>query len=719
MDIPPHADTWARRCAGALRRAVSSPRVVGVWVLVLAVILPALLPAFLPAADARSPTQRATAPAPDSGRPARLVVFVPTDLPGLHATEQGRAQGFYLDLLEALGRQAGLELELRSQAWPGPLEAVREGRGQVLGPIMGQPSAFTDLVHTEPLMRADWARYVRRGDSRTTRGVGYEGVRFATLSGVASRWLTRDYPQAQQVPVETIEEGLQAVMEGRADALLALKLPTRRVIARVKAIAVEEVGTELTAPMTLALAPAARAHVDALNTAIGALLASGETERLFKRWLEPAPLSAAEEVQERLLWALSGLVMVLLVLSLALWRANERLRRARQQAEQARQAKSNFLAVMSHEIRTPINGLVNLIDLLQRTRTTPEQADLLRQAELSNRSLLGLVNQVLDYSKIEASHLEFERHAVSLETVLKRVDAVLSAQPRAEGVTLVIEPLSADLPALWTDPERLVQVLVNLGGNALKFTTQGRVRVAVTALQGPTMSESSVPGPRIALRFEVQDTGPGIPEPEIDRLFQPFVQLKGGLDRPHGGTGLGLSTSQEIVRRMGSTIRVHSTPGVLTRFWFDLELQRAQEMPEAAVVAGGTGVGDGAGAGFRVMLVDDNPLNLLVTRKILEQEGCLVLQAGSAQQAMAILDEPDRPMPQLILMDLHMPEVDGIEAVARLRARWGWGLPPVLAVTGAVTEDAQAAAREAGMAGFVPKPFERATLLAAIAPFRS
>ena len=152
---------------------------------------------------------------------APLVVYIPTGLPGMHEMVNGEPQGFYPDLIRALGRQSGITLELRTDDWPGPLEAVREGRGQVLGPIMGQPSAFKDLVHTEPIMRAEWARYVLRGNARSPAGVGYQGVRFAALNGVATRWLLRDHPKAILIEVETIEEGFQAVLQGKVDSLLA------------------------------------------------------------------------------------------------------------------------------------------------------------------------------------------------------------------------------------------------------------------------------------------------------------------------------------------------------------------------------------------------------------------------------------------------------------------------------------------------------------------
>jgi signal transduction histidine kinase len=569
----------------------------------------------------------------------------------------------------------------------------------------------------------EWARYVRTGESRNASAIAFRDVRVAVLSdSFGTRWLAREHPSAVQVPVNSIAEGLQALIEGQADALLTLKLPTRHLIRGGMEGRVEEVGTELTAPMSLAVAPRSRDVIPALNAAIDKLTASGEIERLRNLWMPPAPRTAAEISERRMAMLLAGLVGILMLLSGVLWTANRRLARARHQAEEARQAKSNFLAVMSHEIRTPINGLVNLIDLLQRTRPNAEQADLLNKAEQANRSLLSLVNQVLDFSKIEASRMEIVARPMRLEPLMERVQAVLSSQPRAEGVTLRVSAIPSDWPTVMADEQRLAQVLINLGGNALKFTLQGQVQVLVSRLH-PAIDEQS----RLRLRLEVQDTGPGIEPEEIKRLFQPFVQLKEGLSRPHAGTGLGLSTSAELVRQMGSHLEVSSTPGQLTCFWFDLSLPIAESAdaadaevvaaPAAPAAPSALNVDPGSRPSLRevrVMVVDDNPLNLLVTRKILEQEGCAVMQAAGAEEALSLLGDAAQPRPDIILMDLHMPQVDGLEATRRLRDALGPNLPPVLAVSGAVTDDAREAARAVGMAGFVPKPFERATLLQAI-----
>lgn len=644
----------------------------------------------------------------------RVIFYPPLGLPGVHTLADGQPVGLYPELLKAVAEAANLKYEVRSADWPEPLDAVRSGRGDVLGPVMGQPSSFNDLVHTMPLMRVEWARYVRSGESRSASGIVFQGVRLAVLAdSFGTRWLSREHPSAIQVPVESIADGLRALVNREADALLALKLPARHLILEGLEGQVEEVGTELTAPMTLALAPASVAYLPALNAAIQKLTASGEIERLRNRWMPSAPQMSSEIAQSRMTAVLAVLVGILLLLLGVLWSSNRRLSLARSQADAARRAKGHFLAVMSHEIRTPINGLVNLIDLLQRSGVSTEQSELLLKAEHANRSLLMLVNQVLDYSKIEADRMEIRPHPMDLADLLEQVRAVLAAQTRESGVELECE-WPATLPRIVADAQRLSQILINLGGNALKFTHRGHVKVLIRELQ-----DLPVPTGQCRLRFEVTDTGPGIAPDQLEQLFKPFVQLQTGWDRPHQGTGLGLSTSAQLVRHMASELKVESEPDVQTRFWFDLTVPLAPpqtlgvgaESAERAelLVAGRT-----FGPIRCVLVVDDNPLNLLVTRKILEQEGRRVLQAQSALQALDMVSDGEGPRPDLVLMDLQMPEVDGIEATRRLRDQLGAEMPPVLAVSGAVTDEARQAALRVGMVGFMPKPFNRETLVSTL-----
>lgn len=316
--------------------------------------------------------------------------------------------------------------------------------------------------------------------------------------------------------------------------------------------------------------------------------------------------------------------------------------------------------------------------------------------------------------------MELHPQPTALPALLQRLRDLLAAQPRADGVVLSVVGPERPLPVLMIDPQRLEQVLLNLGGNAVKFTSLGRITLRVTLLDDPLPAQ----GP-VRLRFALEDTGVGIPPDQLRSIFIPFVQADSGLARSHEGTGLGLSTSAEMVRLMGSELQVRSELGVGSCFWFDLVLSRAEgpmSQPAAggaavaATVAAGAGPADAPSvAGLTVLVVDDNRLNLLVTRKVLGQEGVTVHEAAGPREAHGWFDShPGVPL-DAILMDLHMPDVDGITLTRQLRQRLGNALPPVLAVSGAVTDDTQSLAREVGMVAFIPKPFERATLVQGLA----
>lgn len=324
----------------------------------------------------------------------------------------------------------------------------------------------------------------------------------------------------------------------------------------------------------------------------------------------------------------------------------------------------------------------------------------------SSQTLLHLVNDVLDFSKIQSSELPLRPVPTDLRQVFDQVQAVLGAQIRSDAVGLTVMPPPGGMPTVEVDALRLQQILTNLGTNALKFTREGSVSVRVEQLEIPQGEQDPV-----RLRFEVRDTGPGIPASEQHLLFQPYVQLSTAAAQR--GTGLGLLTCAALVRRMGSTLEVDSEPGVGSRFWFDLNLPRAGcvvEAPSEAVGAAYTT----EGVRGKVLVVDDNPLNLLVTRKMLQQEGYEVIQSVGVRDALRLLTEEGQSAPDLVLMDLQMPDIDGIQGAMLLREQMGSSAPPVVAISGAVTEALQQAARDAGMVGFIPKPFERAGLLKAV-----
>jgi signal transduction histidine kinase len=488
--------------------------------------------------------------------------------------KDGKPTGLAVELIDEAARRRGIRLEWVLE--PESSEAALKSGRVDLWPMMTiRPERKGVVYITDPFRESTASVFVRFASPYTR----LEDLRNSKIlfdgTPLDVRLLRPRLPNAQFLAIESPKERLEAVCQDRVDAAYfddytALTTLLDGISCGGQGLRIIQI-PEFNGLLGVGATFEARPVADAIREEIGSMAADGTLARIGSRWrsftgrnLEIANELKRAETRER--WLSVGIGGAVLLLLVTLWQA-AKIRRALASAREATELKSQFLANMSHEIRTPMNAILGMTALAMDTPDRQEQRDFLTDVLRSGECLLALLNDILDLSKIEAGKLTFELADFDLADVPRGVCGLLSEQARTKGLLLDCQ-LPKSLPYLVRgDPARLRQALVNLVGNAIKFTEKGRV-----ALEAVVDSESDH---AVSVRFEVRDTGIGIPKESQRRIFESFVQADGSVTRKYGGSGLGLSISRELIRRMGGELRVESAPGRGSTFWFVLPFDKA------------------------------------------------------------------------------------------------------------------------------------------------
>jgi two-component system sensor histidine kinase/response regulator len=672
-----------------------------------------------------------------SGPNARRVVTVGfyENAPKIHTAANGKPAGLFVELIEAVAKLEGWQLRYVPCEWAACLQQLDEGQIDLMPDVAFSSERAQRFDFHRLSVANSWSQVYSHPDLVFQTLTDLAGMRVAILhGGIQQSFLAQLMAGGnfsyQPVPVNTLEEGYQAVLDGRADVVVTNSFFAARNGHKYRLLETPIVFL----PSTLYFAAGKGRNADVL-TRIDAHLIDWrqDADSIYFDALHRAMAAPPEVMVPRWVqWSLAGLgaaLALLIAVSLLLrWQVEQRTRAlvqtareleeqranlehlviertaelaaAKEEAERLTRVKSEFLANMSHEIRTPMNAILGMLYLALKNELSPALHNQLAKAQGAAHSLLGIINDILDFSKIEAGKLDIEQVEFGLDAVLEQLTDAIGYQVEHKGIEFLIRYDVTIPPLLIGDPLRLGQIMLNLCSNAVKFTEQGEVELAFRRIKADEDD--------ITIQVCVRDSGIGM-TPEVQaKLFEKFTQADQSTTRRFGGTGLGLAISKNLVELMGGRIRVEdSQPGQGTTICFTVQLKVARQSPRTDLVEQ---VGPLL-TGIRVLVVDDNEVSREILAEMLRFFQLEVGIAADGQAALDALATASNPY-DLVLMDWRMPGMNGDEATRRIHAEATIPhQPKVVMVTAYGREDVIRLAEQAGVDGFLIKPVSPSTLL--------